>query len=240
MSERVTFRVDLHSHTHRSPDAVTTPADLVERAAEVGLDRMAVTDHGEIEGALEARALDPERIIVGEEIRCRSRVELIGLFLRERIPMGLPAEEVAERVRDQGGVIYAPHPFAYARHPVRRARRAMSLAEAVEVCNARAAFFPVWNRLAGRTARELGLPAGAGSDAHFPHEIGRAYTELPPFETVAEFRSALTHSRPVLRGVTGPWMHLASVTVKANRTVRGSSPGRTGGRRASLKVAREH
>ena len=77
------MRVDLHSHTRYSLDATTTPQQLVQRAREAGLDRIAVTDHGEIEGALRARELDPALVIVGEEIRCRCGVELIGLFLTE-------------------------------------------------------------------------------------------------------------------------------------------------------------
>ncbi|MEJ2320059.1 MAG: PHP domain-containing protein [Gemmatimonadales bacterium] len=108
-----TIRVDLHTHTRRSPDASLRPVELVLRARDAGLDRIAVTDHGEIDGALEARELAPDLVIVGEEIRCRGRTELIGLFLSERIPMGLPIEEVVERIRDQDGVVYAPHPYAY-------------------------------------------------------------------------------------------------------------------------------
>ncbi|MEJ2547421.1 MAG: PHP domain-containing protein, partial [Gemmatimonadota bacterium] len=61
--------VDLHAHTCWSTDASTTPAELVERAAEEGIGRIAVTDHGEIEGAFRARAIEPDRVIVGEEIR---------------------------------------------------------------------------------------------------------------------------------------------------------------------------
>jgi predicted metal-dependent phosphoesterase TrpH len=217
------LRVDLHSHTRYSPDAYTSPAELVERAAEVGLDRVAVTDHGEIEGALEARALDPGRVIVGEEIRCRCGTEFIGLYLKERIPPGLEAREVAERVFDQGGVLYAPHPYAYARRALSRAATALELAEAVEVFNARA-FLPLWNRRAGRTGRRLGLPLCAGSDAHFPRELGRAYCVMPEFGSAVEFREAARASRPVLEHVTGPWMHLASAGLKVTRAFREHLP----------------
>ena len=101
------LRIDLHSHTCYSPDARTTPAQLI----------------------------DPERIIVGEEIRCRCRTELIGLFLSDRIPEGLPIESVVERIRDQGGLVYAPHPWAYLVRPGRHARRAVRSADIVEVFN---------------------------------------------------------------------------------------------------------
>ena len=148
------FDVDFHSHTSFSHDGHTSPRDLVERAREVGLDRIAVTDHGTIEGALRARELDPELVIVGEEIRCACHVELIGLFLTDRIPMRLPFNEVVERIRDQGGAIYAPHPFAYPREPRRRAARALAVADVVEAINARA-FLPWWNRTATESCFEV-------------------------------------------------------------------------------------
>lgn len=210
------IRVDLHTHTHHSLDAVMSPRELVERTAEEGLDRVAVTDHGEIDGALEARALDPDRIIVGEEIRCRCRTEVIGLFLQDRIPDGLSVRETVERIRDQGGLIYAPHPFAYLRSTARRAARALRWADAAEVVNARA-FVPGWNRLAASEASRRDLPACGSSDAHFPRELGRASTRLPAFRTVEEFRAVLGEARPVLDRHTGPWLHVASATQKGAR-----------------------
>lgn len=207
------FRVDLHSHTRFSPDGYTAPLELVERAREVGLDRIAVTDHGTIEGALIARDAAPTLVIVGEEIRCRCRTELIGLFLRERIPERLPIAEVVERIRDQGGVIYAPHPYAYARQAVRRARRALDVADAVEAINARA-FLPIWNRAAARAAVRRGIPMAAGSDAHFAFEIGRAYAEMPAFEDPDGFRRALLASRPVRTRASSPALHVVGFGLK--------------------------
>ena len=207
------LRVDLHSHTNCSQDAVTTPWDLVERAREANLDRIAVTDHGCLDGAWRAREIDPELVIVGEEIRCRCRTELIGLFLRERIPMRLPLEEVVERIRDQGGVVYAPHPYAYLWKPIARARRAMAVADVVEGFNARA-FVPVWNQCATRRAMARKIPLGAGSDAHFPLEIGRAFTEMPAYASVPEFKEALKLARPVGLTVTNPLFFVASATAK--------------------------
>ncbi|MDX1577399.1 MAG: PHP-associated domain-containing protein [Gemmatimonadota bacterium] len=212
------LHVDLHAHTSHSHDAVTRPSDLVERAREVGLGRIAVTDHGTIEGALEARELDPELIVVGEEIRCRCRTELIGLFLNERIPMGLPLGEVVERIRAQNGLVYAPHPFAYAWRPLHRAARALGVADVVEGVNARA-FLRPWNRAARRAARARSLPVAAGSDAHFPREIGRAWTVMPPFGTAEEFAAGLAEARPVHHVVSGPAYHLASMGVNAGRRI---------------------
>lgn len=208
---------------------MTSPEELVERAQEASLDRIAVTDHGEIEGALQAQALDPARIIIGEEIRCRCRTELIGLFLSERIPMRLELEEVVERIRDQGGVIYAPHPYAYAWRPLTRARRAIAVADILEGFNARA-FLPVWNAAAQRTSRERQIPYGAGSDAHFGWEIGRAFTEMPYFNCATGFKRVAAAARPIGIRVTHPMAHVASAGLKAGR--------RLIGRRAGVRIAR--
>lgn len=191
-------RVDLHAHTRHSYDGWTSPERLVDRARALGLYRIAVTDHGTITGALRARTLDPELVIVGEEIRCEDETELIGLFLSEHVPGGLSTAETAARIRRQGGVVYAPHPFAYRRRRREHARRAFAVADVIEAFNSRA-FYGGWNRRAAELARRRGLPLAAGSDAHFPWEIGRGLLELPRFVTAADFLQALQKSRPVAK-----------------------------------------
>jgi predicted metal-dependent phosphoesterase TrpH len=211
-----TIRVDLHAHTRYSPDASLSPAELVRRARDAGLDRIAVTDHGEIEGALEARELAPDLVIVGEEIRCRGWTEVIGLFLSERVPMGLPLEEAVERIRDQDGVVYAPHPYAYPFRPGWHLQRAVAVADVVEVFNARA-FLAVWNRTADSAARSRALPRAAGSDAHFPWEVGRAHTEMATFTSACGFLEAVRGARPVGLRRSHPAVHVASMSMKAVR-----------------------
>lgn len=211
------LRVDLHAHTSYSPDARMSPAELLERAEEAGLSRVAITDHGEIEGAVLAHSMDPERVIIGEEIRCRCRTELLGLFLRERIPQGLPVEQVVEMIREQGGLICAPHPYAYVARPRWHARKALGVADLVETFNSRA-FLTAWNRCARAAARVRGLPAVACSDAHFPHELGRAFTRLPGFVGAAGLLAAARYGRPVGCQVGSPLVHVASVAWKAVRS----------------------
>jgi len=225
------LKVDLHSHTRHSPDAAMSPARLVERARQAGLDRIAVTDHDAIAGALEAKELAPETVIVGQEISCSGGVELIGLFLERWIPSGLSVREVADRIRAQGGVVYAPHPFAYLIDRDRRGRALIEAADFVEAVNARA-FWPAWNQLARQVAREREVPRGAGSDAHFAREVGRAFTRMPAFRTAAEFRAALSGAEPVLRRTTSPVNHVRSVALRAARYatpgLRGSKGPRPG------------
>jgi predicted metal-dependent phosphoesterase TrpH len=210
------FRVDLHTHTRHSRDSVLSPVESTERARAAGLDRLAITDHNAIDGALEAAAHDPGLVIVGEEIDCAGGAHVIGLFLRERIPPHLSVAETAERIRDQDGIIYAPHPFAYLRSTESRAREVLAVADIVEVFNARA-FVPAWNRRALAAARAMKLPCAAGTDSHLGGEIGRSWTELPAFDDAAGMRAVLERARPVVGRLTPPRVHFISAVHDVTR-----------------------
>jgi predicted metal-dependent phosphoesterase TrpH len=220
-------KVDLHSHTRYSRDSLLKPAELVARARSLGLHRIAVTDHNELDGAREAKAIDPSLVIIGEEIDCEDGTHLIGLFLRERIPPGLSVQDTAARIREQGGVVYAPHPYAYLSVAVSRALRTIAVADVVEVFNARA-FLPAWNRRALDAARARGLPLAAGTDSHFAFEIGSAWTELPEFDNADELRRSLAKARPVSRKSQSPLVHCGSFAVEMLKTV-GILPGHRSG-----------
>jgi len=186
-------RVDLHSHTMWSGDSTTTPDELVSAVTGSGIDVLCVTDHHAISGAVQLRESLPCRVIVGEEMRTAAG-EIIGLFLTERIPNGLGYLESARLIRDQGGLVYIPHPF----DPMRRNLAAAALYElaeagmvdAVEVFNAKTSLASL-NRQAAEFAEEFDLAAGAGSDAHVPNAIGSAFVAMPDFGTPVEFLAAL-------------------------------------------------
>ena len=108
---RGVWRVDLHMHTWASPDSKTDPKALIERAREIGLNRIAVTDHNVIAGAVEAHRLAPDLVIVGEEIVTETGGELIAYFVRETVPPHLPVAETIRRLREQGAVISISHPL---------------------------------------------------------------------------------------------------------------------------------
>ena len=181
MSAPRRLRMDMHVHTLASYDSLSRPEQLLAAAVARGLDRVVVTDHNEVDGALRLRQLDAERFLVGEEVKTREGADIIGILLTERIPKGTPARETCERIRAQGGVVYLPHPF-----DTRRAGGAALLDEiaelidVVEVHNARC-YNPRLNARAAEWARQAGKLAGAGSDAHTPAELGRGVVELPPF-----------------------------------------------------------
>ena len=120
-------RVDLHTHTMWSGDSTTTPDEFVTAVAASGLDVVCITDHNAVDGAVELRDRLECRVIVGEELRTAAG-EIIGLFLTERVPMGISHTDAARAIRDQGGVVYIPHPF----DPMRRNLSERALYELAE------------------------------------------------------------------------------------------------------------
>ena len=214
------IRADFHMHTCFSHDAYQTPRELVDRARELQLDRVAVTDHHTIDGALRARDLDPERVVVGEEITARCGTDVIGLYLTKRIAPRLPLERVVDEIRAQGGVVYLPHPFAYLTGADRRFERAAPLVDIVEVWNSRAFYLP-WNSRAMLEVRARGIPEAAGSDAHFSTELGRALTLYPPFVDAETLKGAAPRGRPQHDGRTYLLPHAGSVMCIAISFIKG-------------------
>ncbi len=210
------WRVDLHVHTSYSHDSLSVPEAVIEHAHRAGLDRLAVTDHNEIDGALRARELSPDLIIVGEEVRTAEGLDLIGLFIEDRIPRGLRFEEGAAEIRRQSGIVYLPHPF----DRYRGAKRSfldgvVECVDVVEGLNARV-HSRRRNELAVAWARAHGLPLGAGSDAHLLEEVGRAWVELPAFEDAPGFLAATSRGRIGGRR-SGHWVHFGSTWAKLRK-----------------------
>jgi len=189
--------MDCHLHTVASGDAVLTLEQLAERAQQAGLDVVCITDHNVTLAAVAAAERDlGVRVIVGEEIRTPDG-DIIGLFLTERVPYVLPVAEVVARIRAQGGLVYAPHPFDPVRHSlgsVLPGLCAQGAVDIVEVFNAKIADQALNDR-AAELAAAYELPGGAGSDAHDAPGVGAAYLELPDFDGPAGFLAALGHAR---------------------------------------------
>ena len=214
------LKVDLHMHTHFSPDSEAAPEAIVARCLEVGLDCIAVTDHNTIDGALAVQRLAPFTVIVGEEIRSADG-EIAGLFLQEPVPRGLPAAETARLIKAQGGIVSIPHPFDRFRRGVideAGLREVLPYADIVEVFNARNTLESS-DRRAEALAQSHGLLRSAVSDAHTPYELGRAYVEMREFDgTPEDFIAALAEGRTVGRRTT-PLIHCLTTLTKLKRRV---------------------
>lgn len=206
----------MHLHTRGSFDCLTDPPAVVDRAIARGIDRICVTDHNEIDTALDLHRAYPDRVIVGEEVRTAEGVDIIGLFLNERIPRGTPARETCERIREQGGIVYVPHPFARGKGGGGSILPAIEdLIDALEGFNARV-HDPALNARAVAWARSRDIPLGAGSDAHTPGEVGQAWVDLPAFTGPREFLSALRSG--TIHGSSSPRLvHVASAWAKIHK-----------------------
>src|SRR5262245_4613386 len=168
------WKIDLHTHTIYSKDCLTRTADFLAQARALGLHKIAVTEHNRLDGALAAKTLAPDLVIVGEEIMT-TEGEIIGYYLSEEVPRGLTPKETIRRLRDQGAVITIPHPLDSVRRSAMRRTAVMSVideVDALEVLNARCVRNQD-NLEAAALARQYNKLATAGSDAHTLFEIGR-------------------------------------------------------------------
>jgi predicted metal-dependent phosphoesterase TrpH/glycosyltransferase involved in cell wall biosynthesis len=193
LSRRKFIHCDLHMHTDHSPDCATPVDVLLETAKRRGLGAIAVTDHNEISGALEARdRADGIKVIVSEEIKTAHEGEVIGLFIEEKIPRGMSMRETLDAIHAQGGLAFVPHPFDRL-HSVPDYEHLLKVVEGIdilEVFNARVAV-PAFNEEAARFAAKYRVVAGAGSDSHVPQGLGSVKIRMRDFEGPEEFLESL-------------------------------------------------
>jgi predicted metal-dependent phosphoesterase TrpH len=204
------LRVEFHCHTIFSKDSLTPPEKLLAACRRKGIDRVVVTDHNNIQGALRAKELDPERVIVGEEIKTTAG-EILAAYMSEEIPRGLPPNEVLDRLEAQGAFISVSHPFDTMRSGGWDTADLLAIlprVHAIETFNARC-INPEFNTQALAFARQHNLPGTVGSDAHAAFELGAATLLLPNFEDVATLKNAIGQGQ--MQGGLSPWwVHLYS------------------------------
>ena len=200
LADRDWIVCDLHMHTSWSHDCAIEVADLLAHAETEGLGAIAITDHNVFGGAREAlAATTPLTVIAGEEIKTEAQGEVIGLFLAEEIPRGMPFADTLAAIHEQDGVVYLPHPFDRM-HSIPDAatlRRHLDEIDVFEVYNARL-LFEAYNDEALRFARKYNLTMGAGSDAHVLQGVGTGALRMREFHDREEFLASL-RSAQVLR-----------------------------------------
>jgi predicted metal-dependent phosphoesterase TrpH len=193
---RSLIEVDLHMHTDHSPDCATPVEVLLETARDRGLGAIAITDHNEVSGALEARRIAEQmgdiKVIVAEEVKTAEQGEVIGLFLEQKIPKGMTMAETIAAIREQGGLVYVPHPFDRF-HSVPDYEHLLAMVEEIdilEVFNPRVALTS-FNEEAERFARKYRIVPGAGSDSHVAQGLGSVRQRIHDFDGPAEFLEAM-------------------------------------------------
>jgi len=198
-------------------DCNTPLEKIIERCLETGVNCIAIADHDSIEGALKMQEIAPFPVIVAGEI-LTPQGEIMGMFLKEYVPIGLPIEEAILRVRSQDGLVCLPHPFDTFRGLRIDGARLDELAEyidVVEVFNARSHFSRPIDR-AHSFADKHGIAKSAGSDAHSLGEIGYAYVDMPEFEGKDDFLQALSEGK-IYGNRTSPLVHFRSVWARIRK-----------------------
>jgi predicted metal-dependent phosphoesterase TrpH/glycosyltransferase involved in cell wall biosynthesis len=192
---------DLHVHSNYSKDCASTVESILSTARELGIGALAIADHNEIQGALLARELCREDcfVIVAEEVKT-SEGEVIGLFIEERIPAGLTFDETLSLIKEQGGLVYVPHPFdALRTTPSYRAMvDNLHRIDVIEIYNAKVALSS-FNLSAERFAAKYNVAVGAGSDAHVLQGLGTAMLHMPRFHDPSSFMASLREADIVAR-----------------------------------------
>jgi hypothetical protein len=203
LADRNWIIADLHLHTSWSHDCQIPLPELLDYAENLGLGSIAITDHNVFGGALEALELARDRelvVIPGEEVKTDTQGEVIGLFLQEEIPRGMPFADTIAAIREQGGLVYLPHPFDRIHTVPDPATLHRHLAEIdmFEVYNARL-LFETYNEEALRFARKYGLQMGAGSDAHVLQGVGTGVLRMRAFDGPEEFLLSLRTAQVLRR-----------------------------------------
>ena len=202
--------VEFHCHTNASKDSLTYPADLIKTARRKGLDRLVITDHNSTRGAIAAQLLDPELVIVGEEIMT-TRGELLAAFVTEEIPPNLTPRETIKILKEQGAFISVSHPFDRLRKGGWEENDLLEIIEyvdAIEIFNARC-MNPMFNVQAKQFAEKYNLAGTVGSDAHAAFEVGTSVILLDQFTGPEEMRRVIKQAKYKTK-LSPWWVHLFS------------------------------
>jgi predicted metal-dependent phosphoesterase TrpH len=195
---------DFHIHTRFSRDSILTEEKFITSAIERGLTHVAVTNHNNIEGAIAVRdkvaemgLTDKLTVILGEEVSTADG-EVVGMFLTKTIPRGLSANETADEIHRQGGLVSIPHPFdpfrgAHIKEGPLRNLAEIGKIDMIEIFNCRVTL-QRHNDEAAEFAKRHGIPGIAASDSHSSFEVAMAFNAMPAFDTADALRASLQHN----------------------------------------------
>ena len=204
------LKADLHIHTEYSMDCSTPLEKIIQRCQKLGINCIAIADHGTVEGALKMQEIAPFPVIVAEEI-LTPHGEIMGMFLQKTIPSGLSVEQTIAEIKAQGGLVNIPHPLDTIRPSALNRKvveEIVTEVDIIEVFNSRNILLRNAKE-ALAFAEKYGIVQSAGSDAHTIQEIGNAYIEIPEFSGRDDFLQALAQGSISGRR-TNPLIHFNS------------------------------
>lgn len=176
---------DLHIHTSFSDGMMTIPQLLDHVERNTRLDVIAITDHDEVSGSLEARDMVARgnyrfEVITGAEIST-SEGHLLALFIERPVPSSRPLAETMDAVQKQGGLCIVPHPLSWLTRSIgETALDQYTLGDptfdGIEISNGHIAARVTCQKARRLNAQRYHLSEVGGSDAHFLPMVGTSYT----------------------------------------------------------------
>lgn len=205
------IKCDLHIHSQYSFDSLSSPQRIVDLALSSSIQCVAIADHGNIKGSLEAKTYAkknnlPILVIISEEIKSKQG-DILALGLKEPIAEHLPAGEVFKRIKEQGAMSIIAHPFGLYCGFKGKLENYLGQFDGIEILNGSV----FWgNKTAKSFARKYDLPFTAGSDAHFTNRfVGSVWLELPldwsPDLTTQQVIVAIKQKTGTIAGATEPF-----------------------------------
>lgn len=213
------MKADLHVHTKYSMDCDTPLDKIIGRCLELGINCIAVADHGTTEGALKLQRIAPFTVIVAEEI-LTPHGEIMGMFLKESIPSGQTIEQAISQIRNQDGLVCIPHPFDIFRRISLDGKILEELIEHIDIIETFNSRSPsLKSSIKARSfAQKHGIAQSAGSDAHTVNELGRAFVEMPEFSGKDDFLQTLVKGK-VFGRKANPFAHCNSLWARLKKAV---------------------
>jgi len=208
------IKIDMHIHTYFSSDGRNTLNDIIDIINKRNIDKIFITDHNTIKGALKFRKYFPDRIFIGEEVKTLSG-EVIVYFVKEEIPANLTLTETVNIANEQNCFISVPHPLDRYRNSAvgfNNLERIKDKIDAVEVFNSRC-LIDKNNHDAYKYAKDNRLLITAGSDAHVKYEIGLAGLILPDFIDMESFKISVRQAE-YFGKLSSPLVHIPSTIEK--------------------------
>ncbi len=209
------LKCDLHIHSKYSFDSLADPKRIVDLALARDIHCVAIADHGNTRGSVEARDYArknnlPILVIISEEVKSKQG-DILALNIKEQIPDHLPADEVLKKIKEQGGLAVIAHPFGLWCNFKDDLKNYLGQFDGVEACNA--SVF-AGNKTARNFALKHNLPFTAGSDAHFANRfIGKVRLELPldysPDLTAAQVIESIKQKTGKIAGAPEPFLSKA-------------------------------
>ncbi len=198
------MKIDCHIHSFRSGDAINRPKTIIHLAKKKDVD-VAITDHNSIRSWKEMTALGRTgkvKVVLGEEIKVfkgqKCVGEILGLFMNDFVKPGNYLE-VIDSLREQDALISVAHPFDFLRHDFSLIKKEFKKVDCIETFNSRS-YSDSFNAKAKAFAEFHSIPQTAGSDAHFPEEIGNAFVEIPKADSLEQARKMLKKGKGISQG----------------------------------------